>query len=218
MQKVLCAVLTVLALFTVAGCSAIPLPAGAPLLVSSEHRPPRGLVDFCRNNSRLCATDAAQVAVQRIAEGHHKAPVELTFSRLMELRQVNVTVNRRITPRSDLEVFGRADHWTDNTEIGDCDDYVMTKRKELIARGWPASSLLILLADTETGERHVVLLAVTDRGDLVLDNRFDVVLPWDRVGYRWIARQSPDHLLRWHRVARADAKTGRETVLARRFP
>ncbi len=230
MKKVLSAVAVSVTLASLAGCAVLPLPAGAPLLVTGAHRPPSGLVNFCRANKEQCARDRATAgnrAARTMAAGDNSMVaggddrvVSLTYERMTELQRVNTDINRRIRPGSDLEVFGRVDHWTDRTDVGDCDDYVMTKRAELIDRGWPARSLLILLADTEQGERHVVLLAVTDRGDLVLDNRFDVVLPWDRVGYRWIARQSPDDLLTWHRVARPAKRRAKNgpTVLARRFP
>ncbi|MGF1455539.1 MAG: transglutaminase-like cysteine peptidase [Alphaproteobacteria bacterium] len=238
MKRLISACVISFSLAGIAGCAAVPLPSGAPLLVTSVHRPPSGLVNFCRANKEQCSRDratapatapaaaawaAAPAAIDATAVA--AAPVDerivtLTHERLDELRRVNTEINHRIRPGSDLEVFGRIDHWTDSTDVGDCDDYVMTKRAALIARGWPPRSLLILLADTERGERHVVLLAVTDRGDMVLDNRFDVVLPWDRVGYHWIARQSPDDLLKWHRVARPSKRKGRDraTVLARRFP
>lgn len=196
------------------------------MLVGRDHYPPRGLVEFCRNNARVCAApqdqeaDAAPAATAAslgAVRGAQPVPlrapneattasaqnhaITLTPDRWSELRRVNWSVNRSIKPRSDLETFGQVDYWSDETDVGDCDDYVMTKRAELIRRGWPSQALLIVLADTEEGERHVVLLAVTDRGDFVLDNRFDQVLPWDRLRYDWIARQSPDNILHWRRVA-----------------
>lgn len=175
-------------------CAPLPLPASAPLKVGYTHYPPSGLVRFCAANAAACAQTTPATST---------APVTLTAGVWRELEEVNWRVNRKIRPQSDLQTFGRIDHWTDRTTVGDCDDYVLMKRADLIARGWPPSALRILLADTETGERHVVLLARTDRADFILDNRFDRVTTWDRLRYRWIALQSSHDMLAWHRVAKS---------------
>ena len=46
----------------------------------------------------------------------------------------------------------------------------MTKRHELMARGWPARSLLLAEVVTNWGEHHLVLVVRTRTADLVLDN------------------------------------------------
>ena len=47
----------------------------------------------------------------------------------------------------------------------------LLKRKRLIERGWPSSTLLMTIVTTSSGEGHAVLTAVTDQGDYVLDTR-----------------------------------------------
>jgi len=42
---------------------------------------------------------------------------------------------------------------------GDCNNYALEKRRELIALGWPRAALLLAAAVTETGEGHLVLVA-----------------------------------------------------------
>src|SRR5436190_18367289 len=44
------------------------------------------------------------------------------------LEQVNLKVNQSITPRRDEG----ADEWTVNASAGDCEDYVLAKRHQLI--------------------------------------------------------------------------------------
>jgi predicted transglutaminase-like cysteine proteinase len=41
----------------------------------------------------------------------------------------------------------------------------------------------------EKGEGHAVLMIRTDRGDFVLDNKTNAVLPWHDTGYIYIKRE-----------------------------
>lgn len=183
---------------SLAACASGPvLPGAARLGVEGASTPPVGLVDFCVARPHKCEPSPGGLV-----------PVPLSETRWQQLALVNATVNRAITSMPDQDAFGRVDYWTDNTLAGDCDDYVMTKRAALLEQGWPPRSLMIALLDTEQGERHVVLLAATEAGDFVLDNRFDDVRPWQELDYRWIARQAPDDPLRWYTVADSRPVTG----------
>ena len=42
----------------------------------------------------------------------------------------------------------------------------------------------------DAGEGHAVLTVRTDRGDFVLDNKRDAVLPWAATGYTYVKRES----------------------------
>ena len=46
----------------------------------------------------------------------------------------------------------------------------------------------------EKGEGHAVLTLITDRGDLVLDNKTNAILPWQRTGYTYVKREGQDGL------------------------
>ena len=76
------------------------------------------------------------------------------------------------------------------TTRGDCEDYALLKRKRLIARGWPESSLLMTVVRDEKGEGHAVLTARTLQGDFILDNKVDEVKVWHRTRYDYVMRQS----------------------------
>jgi predicted transglutaminase-like cysteine proteinase len=43
------------------------------------------------------------------------------------------------------------------------------------------------------GAGHAVLMARTDRGDFILDNKRKAVLPWRETGYRYVKREGSDN-------------------------
>ena len=133
------------------------------------------------------------------------APLALTRALRKELTRVNRRINAAISPRPDLQTQGVADRWDlpleEGLTSGDCEDYVLEKRRALIAEGVPAEALSIAVALTRWGELHAVLLVSTDRGELVLDSLSPWVTPWNRTGYRWIERQAPGRTFDWVSVA-----------------
>jgi predicted transglutaminase-like cysteine proteinase len=66
--------------------------------------------------------------------------------------------------------------------------------------GLPQSALLITVVYNRRQEGHAVLTAVTDHGDLILDNQTDLILGWQQTGYRFIERQSSYSPNRWVRL------------------
>ena len=114
-----------------------------------------------------------------------------------DLQEVNTLVNRIVTPATDLEIYHRDEVWTLPETYGDCEDYVLLKRKWLIERGWPTSSLLITVVFDEVGDGHAVLLARTSSGDFVLDNKTDKLRRWYETAYRFVKRQSTADPNRW---------------------
>src|SRR5688572_28409563 len=77
-------------------------------------------------------------------QGGGRSSVEATPELMETLKRVNARVNRAITPRSD----GNADVWNASATSGDCEDYVLAKRRALIRAGLPASSLRIAYVKT----------------------------------------------------------------------
>ena len=41
----------------------------------------------------------------------------------------------------------------------------------------------------EKGEGHAVLMVRTNKGEFILDNKRDAVLPWHRTGYVYVMRE-----------------------------
>jgi predicted transglutaminase-like cysteine proteinase len=140
-----------------------------------------GHIGFCRRHADECAP----------LKGPAMA-VKSTTATMRQLDRVNTRVNNRITYLLDELHYGREDYWAyPVNNIGDCEDYALAKRRELIAAGWPPSALLMATAYAENGEGHAVLVARTDKGDFVLDNRHASVMPWRALPYKWVALQNP---------------------------
>jgi hypothetical protein len=51
-------------------------------------------------------------------------------------------------------------------------------------------AFLIAVGRDREGEGHAVLTVKTDRGEFVLDNQAEEILPWFETGYRFVKRQS----------------------------
>ncbi|MDX2203842.1 MAG: transglutaminase-like cysteine peptidase [Hyphomicrobiaceae bacterium] len=180
-----------IAIVAVAGATALGLPpvananplsqrSGAPFMrVYGVAQPPYGHVQFCERAPIECRTGAVE-------DQRFNASAE----RLNELDRVNRQVNREIAPATDLEIYGQTEYWTIPTTRGDCEDYALLKRKRLIARGWPASALLMTVVRDEKGEGHAVLTVRTQQGDFVLDNKVNEVKVWFKTGYHYVMRQS----------------------------
>ena len=60
----------------------------------------------------------------------------------------------------------------------------------LIESGWPREALLITVVRDKKGDGHAVLTVKTDKGEFILDNQNEDILPWSETGYRFVKRQS----------------------------
>jgi len=58
--------------------------------------------------------------------------------------------------------------------------------------GLPRRAMRMTVVIDEKGEGHAVLTLITDRGDLILDNKTNVIVPWHKTGYVFIKRESQD--------------------------
>lgn len=164
--------------------------AGSQMVLRGYAFPPPAFHEFCASEPRLCSTAGS---VRKVT---------LTPARMAELKAVTISVNRRIKEVSDQASTGKADDWRLPKRVGDCEDFAILKKQELIARGWPASALLLTVA-TRRGEGHVVLTVRTDKGDLVLDNMTNAVRDWSKSPYRYFARQSQRTQGKWERIRSA---------------
>ena len=116
---------------------------------------------------RFCMRYPEDCTVRRMA--FRPRPVVLSDARRAELVKVNRDVNRAIRPQANANgVTG--EEWRVSPGQGDCNDYAVTKRHELLARGWPSRSLLLVEVVIPSGEHHLVLVVRTHEDDLVLDN------------------------------------------------
>ena len=133
----------------------------------------------------------------------------------MDLVRVNNWVNKTIKPLSDLKHWGVAERWSYPYDgYGDCEDYVLLKRRMLIQAGWPRETLLVTVVRDEKGEGHAVLTVITDEGDYVLDNQNLDILIWSDTGYRFIKRQSQSSPNVW--VSLGDQNPATATATSRK--
>lgn len=161
----------------------------------SATRPPIGYVQFCRQNPADCGTQA-------------NGPQRLTLSdvRMQELLEINELVNQAIAPVTDQNLYGVAEMWAYPYDRGDCEDYVLLKRRLLMERGWPASTLLITVVRDVKGDGHAVLTVTTSAGDLVLDNQEADIRFWRDTPYEYLKRQSKGDPSRWVSLRQTDTR------------
>lgn len=150
--------------------------------VRDEAAPPSGALTLCDTYDWACAPGGTAMSREHIDLAHH----------------VSRSVNRRVREISDHAQYGRAEHWALPTARGgDCEDFALLKKRELIARGLPANRLLIASVFDKRRNSHAVLVLRTDTGDLILDNLTDRVVGWRETGYTFVRMQNPSDPRRW---------------------
>ncbi|MBZ9796888.1 transglutaminase-like cysteine peptidase [Mesorhizobium sp. ES1-4] len=148
---------------------------------------PIGHYDFCKQRPGECSIRPANLAPAALTEGFMRKLVNIT-----------ARVNAAVKPMSDMDIYGEDEVWAyPDKGVGDCEDYVLEKRRQLSRMGVSLADLLITVVRKPDGEGHAVLTVRTDRGDYVLDNLNDQVKPWDETGYRFLKRQAIDNTGRW---------------------
>lgn len=148
---------------------------------------PIGHYEFCRSNPVECSIVSVETA-----------PLALTKKAWGTIVSVNRKVNETVYPLSDIEIYGKDEVWSYPQQgVGDCEDYVLEKRRILAAAGISLSDLLITVVRKRNGEGHAVLTLRTTKGDYILDNLTDEILPWEKTSYRFLKRQQTIHTGRW---------------------
>lgn len=120
---------------------------------------------------------------------------------LKDLKKVQADINSRVTYRTDSELYHKEEFWEIADNAGDCEDFALRKRQELIALGYPANELRLAICLDETGAGHAVLtvdLAATPKQaavTYVLDNRYPELRRASGLraaGYKFLMRQAAD--------------------------
>jgi predicted transglutaminase-like cysteine proteinase len=150
--------------------------------------PPMAFTRFCMRHTAECEQTSAR-----------QFKNDLNEPLWTELEIVNRDINRAIIPQAnDSGVL--AENWLVHPNAGDCNDYAVTKRHELLRRGWPMRSLLLAEVGTLQGIHHLVLIVRMDNGDFVLDNLNPNIVGVSRSTYRWIRAQSPTRPKLWFTI------------------
>ena len=104
---------------------------------------------------------------------------------------INREVNESVSYKTDSEQYDTPEFWKEAGAFGDCEDYALLKREQLIQQGFDEDKIHIAtcwinyIADN-TG--HCVLIVETDKGQFILDNNLKdpVPLNFEAVGYKYL--------------------------------
>jgi predicted transglutaminase-like cysteine proteinase len=150
------------------------------IAVGNIARPPIGWTDFCVQLPREC--DGRPLEARDVV---------LSQKAWKDLERINKWVNDTIKPMTDMDHWGVIERWSyPDDGYGDCEDYVLLKRRMLMQAGWPRQALLITVVRDLKGEGHAVLTVKTDKGEYILDNQEEQILLWSETSYRFVKRQS----------------------------
>ncbi|NDW06658.1 transglutaminase-like cysteine peptidase [Jiella pacifica] len=148
----------------------------------------------------LCKRSPAEC--RPVAQPGQAKPLVLTRSLIHTIATINVSVNAQIKPESDEKIYGVEEYWTYPASTGDCEDFVLRKRKRLHEEAKiDLGNLLITVVKKTNGEGHAVLTLHTTDGDFILDNLNWRVLLWSDTPYAFLKRQNTGDPGKWNRIA-----------------
>src|SRR5262245_6901989 len=120
--RILCSVLIASAVVLATPLSAAANDQALFISVGEVTRPPIGWVEFCLELPREC--EVAPTAPRDVV---------LAPKAWKELVRINRWVNENIQPMTDLEHYGVVEKWAyPDDGYGDCEDYVLLKRRMLM--------------------------------------------------------------------------------------
>ncbi|HEX8164218.1 MAG TPA: transglutaminase-like cysteine peptidase [Beijerinckiaceae bacterium] len=158
------------------------LPNAQAIENNGSARPVAAWNDFCRRYPSECAVDTSE-----------PAKITMTPEIWKTIMAVNRRVNGRIKPMTDKAHWGVVDRWDfPDDGYGDCEDYQLLKRKLLAERGIPRRAMRMTVVIDELNEGHAVLMIRSDKGDYILDNKTNAVLPWGETGYVYVKREGQE--------------------------
>jgi predicted transglutaminase-like cysteine proteinase len=173
------------------------------IAIGDTARAPIGWIEFCAEYAPECEANILDAR-----------DVVLSAKAWKDLLRINKWVNDTVKPITDLEHWGVVERWNyPDDGYGDCEDYVLLKRRMLMQAGWPRQALLVTVVRDKRGDGHAVLTVKTDKGEFILDNQNEAVLPWSDTGYRFVKRQSQNDPNVW--IALGDPRPAAATATSR---
>jgi predicted transglutaminase-like cysteine proteinase len=170
------------------------------LQITDISPPIMGQIELCNTEPTYCAEQSASPM----------QPIHLDSRLMTILDEVNGYVNSRITPADDMDVYGQLEKWavfsrfqmeSANELFGDCEEYVLTKKRILIEDyGLNPNNMSIVVVNDTAGEGHALLGVHTDRGVLLMDNLTDVLRFPNETPYEFISMQISG--VEWGKVQR----------------
>ncbi len=153
-----------------------------------EVQAPSGAKSLCKDYSWACAN----TRTSGLPEAQEKQIV----------KAINLRVNRRIRAVSDQNQYGTKEYWTLPMQgSGDCEDFALQKKFELMQNGLDPTKLLIATVLNTNRSGHAVLVYRSSEGDLILDNVTNRIKSWKETRYLFLRIQDPNHPDRWVQVS-----------------
>lgn len=167
--------------FAVSGAQA---SEGAFITAISASPPPSGAQQLCRQYSWACSG-------QKTASFTSKQEMQI-------VKKVNLQVNASTRSITDQSQYRQRELWAlPTTRGGDCEDFALLKKRDLIKAGIDPSKLLIATVLDRRRNAHAVLVYRSAQGDLVLDNLTNSIKPWKATRYLFLRMQDPKQPRRW---------------------
>lgn len=158
------------------------LPNAAVIQEAGGAKPVAAWIAFCGRYPGECGVNPSE-----------PTSIDLNPAIWRTLTSVNRRVNARIKPITDMAHWGVVDRWDfPDDGFGDCEDFQLLKRRMLVEHGLPRRALRMTVVIDDIGEGHAVLMVRTNRGDLILDNKTNAILPGARTGYTFVKREGQD--------------------------
>ncbi|WP_254435844.1 transglutaminase-like cysteine peptidase [Ruegeria arenilitoris] len=168
----------VLASSALAAGTAAGASEGSFIKIVAASPPPSGARQLCRQYSWACSGKAAASMSSR--------------QEMQIIERVNRQVNATTRSVTDLSQYRTAERWALPTSRGgDCEDFALLKKRDLIRAGVDPSKLLIATVLDTQRNAHAVLVYRSAAGDLVLDNLTNQIKPWSATHYLFLRMQNP---------------------------
>ncbi len=150
----------------------------------SASPPPSGARRLCQQYAWACAS---------------RGSVSLSPGQEMKIVQrVNRQVNSTTRSVTDQSQYRAREWWALPTSRGgDCEDFALLKKRELINAGLDPKKLLIATVLDTQRNAHAVLVYRSSVGDLILDNLTNRIKPWGATNYLFLRMQDPKRPQRW---------------------
>ncbi|WP_175556961.1 transglutaminase-like cysteine peptidase [Shimia gijangensis] len=146
--------------------------------------PPSGARGLCQKYDWACSKS--------------RKPTDFSKNAFKIVNSVNKKVNARTRSVSDQAQYKKVEVWAlPTTRGGDCEDFALLKKRELIKYGIEPTSLFLATVLDKQRRSHAVLVYRSPQGDLVLDNLTNQIKPWRETQYIFLRMQNPKNLKGW---------------------
>lgn len=146
--------------------------------------PPTGAQSLCNQYTWACA--------------NKRSGTKPKLQEMNLVKKINLRVNSSTREVADQLQYKTRERWALPTSRGgDCEDFALLKKRDLIRAGiHPNKLLLATVLDTQR-RAHAVLVYRSKQGDLVLDNLTNRIKPWSATRYLFLRMQDPKRPSRW---------------------